>query len=74
MNNLNSVTVGQNRLRPLVAPNYLLIEFDGDSRRRQRQFADEIVQRRPVPHFAIFTVDLNQQGFGFQLRKTRPAG
>ena len=36
MDNFNSVTVGQNRLRPLVASDYLLIELDGDSRRRQR--------------------------------------
>jgi hypothetical protein len=44
MHNLNPVTLNQNCLAPFVAPGHFLIEFDGDPRRGQGQFADQIIQ------------------------------
>jgi hypothetical protein len=56
MNYLDLVPGGQNRVVPFVASHYLLIEFDRNARRRQRQLFDEIGERRPIDHFAAFTI------------------
>ncbi len=61
MNNLDVVTFSQTRLRPLVATDDLLIELNGDSRRFERQLADQIVQHRLIRHFPVLTVKLKQQ-------------
>jgi len=45
VHDLDPVTIGQSRLRPLAASDYFLIKLDGDARRNQRQLADEVVQR-----------------------------
>lgn len=61
MYDLYAVTLGQRGVRPLVAANYFVIKLDRNSRRHQRQFADEIIQRRSIPHFPTLTIELNQQ-------------
>ena len=61
MNNLDVITFSQTRLRPLVATDDLLIELNGDSRRFERQLADQIVQHRLIRHFPVLTVKLKQQ-------------
>jgi len=70
MNDLYSVTLGQSRLAPLVTADYQMVKLDGDSRRGQGQFRDEIVQRRSILHFPTFTVELNQQSLVFHVRRT----
>src|ERR1700730_9718653 len=62
MHNLNSITFSQNRLCPFVSPDYLLIEFDGKSRRSQGEIVDQIRQGASLLDLATLTVDLHQQG------------
>ncbi len=69
MNNLYSVTLGQSRAGPLVAPNYLLIKLDGDPRGFEGQVFDEIVQHRSLSHLPALTIKLNQQLRGLFFRK-----
>jgi hypothetical protein len=63
VNDLDSIIGGENCFLPLITPDYLVVKFDRNSRRSQRQFADEIIQRRPIPYLAAFTVNLNTQCF-----------
>ena len=69
MDDLYPVAFRQRRGSPGFAPGDLLIEFDGDPRRGQGQFADKISQRRPIRHIATFTVDLQQQGLMSRLQE-----
>jgi hypothetical protein len=61
MNNLYAVPFRQRRVHPLIAPDYVLIEFDGNPGRCQAQLANKIVQRGSIPNFPIFAIELNQQ-------------
>ena len=70
MNDLYSVTLGQNCLTPLVTTDYQMVKLDGDSCGGQGQFSDEIVQRRLIAYFPALTVELNQQCLVSHLRRT----
>jgi hypothetical protein len=61
MNNLYPIAFCESGFGPPVTPDYLVVKFDRNSRCRQSQFADQILKRRSIPHFATFAVNLNQQ-------------
>ena len=63
VHDLNSIIFAENCFGPLITPDYLVVEFNRNSRRRQREFNDEIIQRRLIPYLAPFTVNLNKQCF-----------
>jgi hypothetical protein len=61
MNNLYPVAFRESGFRPPVTPDDLMVQFDRNSRRRQSQFADQIVKRRSIRHFATYAINLNKQ-------------
>jgi hypothetical protein len=61
MYNLDSIVFRENCFPPTITPDYVMVKFDRNSRRRQGQFADQIVQRRLIRYFAAFPVNLNTQ-------------
>jgi len=61
VNDLYAVTGGQSCLGPLVAANYFVIEFDGDSRRCQSQFRDEVEHGSSLAHFPALTIEFYLQ-------------
>lgn len=63
VHDLNSIIFGENYFGPLITPDYVVVELNRNSRRRQREFADEIIQRRLIPYLASFTINLNTQCF-----------
>lgn len=63
VHDLNSIIFGENCFGPLIAPDHLVVKFDRNPRRSQREFGNEIIQSRPIPQLAAFTVNLNAQCF-----------
>ena len=63
VHDLNTIIFGENCFGPLITPDYLVVKLNRNPRRRQREFADEIIQCRLIPHFAPFTINLNKQSF-----------
>ena len=61
MDDLYPIACGQICLGPAVAAHHLLIKFDSNPRRGQRQLRDEIVQRRAFAQFPALAIELNQQ-------------
>ena len=63
VHDLNSISFGENRFGPFITPDYSVVKLNRNSRRRQRELADEIIQRCLIPYLARFTINLNKQCF-----------
>lgn len=63
VNNLESVPVVEFCLRPLTAANDVLVELDCNSVGRQKEFLNQITQRRLIRQLTTFSIDLNVQCF-----------
>jgi hypothetical protein len=63
VHDLNSIIFGENCFGPLIAPDNLMVKLNRNSRWRQREFADEIIQRRLIPYLTSFAINLNKQCF-----------
>jgi hypothetical protein len=58
MYDLEAIAFFQNYFRPLSATDDPLIEFNGDSFRRERQGLDQIAQPRLSVKLTLFTINL----------------
>ena len=66
MNDFDLISVTQHRLSPACAAHDFAVEFDGEAFGRERELADECVERERLRQFADFPVDLDAQDFPFQ--------
>jgi hypothetical protein len=61
VNNLHAITFVENRLRPLIATDYALIQLNRHPLWRQRKLAHEIFQRARFGKLVNFAVQLYLQ-------------
>src|SRR6266852_9239483 len=61
VNHLQPIAFAQHCLSPFVPANDFTVEFECDSRRRQRELIHEITQGRVISNISILTIDLDAQ-------------
>jgi hypothetical protein len=62
VDNLDAVSLGKFRVRPVGAAHDFAITFNGQARGHERELSDEVVERRAVLNLAAFAVDFDAQG------------
>ena len=63
MNNLDAVSFGEARERPIGAANDFAVALHGEAFGGERELFDEVFERRARLHFAFFSIDFDAQEF-----------